>query len=95
MKTEELRTLFEKHNDKFLEDGDLIPGTIKRRDIRAFILLDKLVPGTRDMVRAAEHDEIWLGVSEEELAAVATEENVIELIRCGIRLDDNGLCMFV
>jgi hypothetical protein len=49
------------------------------------------------MVSAAEHDEIWLEISMEKLAAVATEDQVIELIRSGVRLDasSESLAMFV
>jgi hypothetical protein len=65
--------------------------------LHAFNLLDKLVPGTRDMISAAEHDEIWLEVSPEELAKVATEEQIIDLIRCGVRYERgaDSLALFV
>ena len=69
-----------------------------RPDIHAFLLLDKLVPRpNRDMVSSAEHDEIWLDVDPEELAEAATEEQIIELIRCGVRFDSqtDSLAMFV
>ena len=87
--------LFEKHEAEFLEDDRLSPSPIKRRDLRAFLLLDKLVPGKSDMVSAAEHDEIFLDVSVEDLEGKATEADIIELQRCGIRLNDGMLCMFV
>lgn len=68
-----------------------------RPDICAFLRLHELVPGTRDMVSAAEHDEIFLDVDLEQLAAVATEDDVVYLQRCGVRLDESGdgLAMFV
>jgi hypothetical protein len=49
------------------------------------------------MVSAAEHDEIWLNIDLANLAEKATEQQIIDLIRCGIRLDTRreGLCMFV
>ncbi len=49
------------------------------------------------MVSAAEHDEILLDVDLEELAKVATEEQIVELIRCGVRYDSStdSLAMFV
>lgn len=67
----------------------------KRPDLHAFNLLDRLLPGTGDMVTSAEHDEIWLDIDTEELAKVATEEQIIELIRCGVRYDNGMLAMFV
>lgn len=60
-----------------------------RLDLAGFNRLDKLVPGQRDMIVAAEHDQIWLSVSLQDLAGIATEEDVIYLIRCGILYDSN------
>ncbi len=65
-----------------------------RPDLHAFLLLDELIPGDRDMVCAAEHDEIYLDVDLDELAAVITKEQAIELVRCGVRESNDGLAMF-
>jgi hypothetical protein len=50
-----------------------------------------------DMVSAAEHDEIWLDVDCEELAKVITEDQVLELTRCGVHYDSgyDALKLFV
>ena len=67
----------------------------ERPDIHAFLLLDELVPGTRDMISAAEHDEFYLDVGVEELVKVITEEQVIELRRCGVHWSEyDCLVMF-
>ena len=66
-----------------------------RPDLHAFILLDRLVPSNYDIVACAEHDEIWLDVEPDTLAKVATEEDIRDLVRCGVRLWDYSLCMFV
>lgn len=68
-----------------------------RPDIHAFILLNELVPGTEDMVSVAGHDNIWLAAPPERLAAVATDDIVLELVRCGVRYDNDvdSLAMFV
>lgn len=68
-----------------------------RPDICAFLLLDKLVPGTTDMVTAAEHDEIWLDIDLSKLAEAAAPADILTLIRCGVRYDENNdsLAMFV
>jgi len=66
-----------------------------RPDLHAFLLLDELFPRPgMDIVGCAEHDEIWLNVSDEQLASL-TDEQILELTRCGVRHDENGLCMFV
>jgi len=82
MTEDELHDLFEANGGFFLENPD--PG---RTDLNAFNYLAKLVPGTKDIVSCAEHDEIWLGVDPKDLAAVATEEDVIYLIRHGVMFE--------
>lgn len=91
------REQYQKHEGEYLEFNKVQNKTSMRRDVHAFNLLDKLVPGERDIVCAASHDEIWLDVDPQELAAVATEDQVIELIRCGVRYDSetDSLSMFV
>lgn len=91
----ELRELFEKHNDEFLKFERVETKRSRRADLHGFILLDELVPGDRDILAGAEHDEVYLSIDEDELAAVVTEAQVIELVRCGVRCDGDGLCMFV
>ena len=91
MTVDELVEIFEEVNDDDYGDFGLIwPRLSNRPDLHAFILLDKLVPGMMDMVSAAEHDQIWLGVSLESLAKVITKEQVIELSRCGVYIDEYG-----
>lgn len=94
MTLDELYTLFEKHQDEHLRFEQIVAPLNRRPDLHAFILLDRLVPGDTDMVAAAEHDEIFLEVQLGELAAVITEEIIVDLIRCGVRCDGEGLAMF-
>lgn len=64
-----------------------------RPDLCAFLLLDKLCPGDRDMVSAGEHDVIFPDVDVEELAKVATEEDILTLIRCGVHYSSEYDCL--
>lgn len=96
MKTDQLRGLFEKHGEAYLK-FDLAGRTgTTRPDLADFILLDQLCPASGDIVSGASHDEIYLNIDVEELAKVINEDQVIELIRCGVRYDDqhDSLCMF-
>ena len=97
MTTDELMEIFEENNDEFLEFGKVENKRSNRADLHAFILLDEICPSERgqDIVCSAEHDQIWLQVELEELAEKATKEQLIELIRCGVRCASEGLCMFV
>jgi hypothetical protein len=96
MTEEKLIEIFKEEEDEFLEFDKVATKFSKRSDLHAFILLDKLIPGDRHIVAAAEHDEIWLDISLEDLAKVVTPEQVIELIRSGVRLDTHlgGLAMY-
>jgi hypothetical protein len=94
---ENIHGFFETHEGEFLKFERVENKHSTRSDIHAFIVLDKLFPSARDMVSAAEHEEIYLDVNPEELAEKATEDQVIELIRCGVRYDSStdSLAMFV
>lgn len=80
---------YDKYEDEYIQFDRVENKTSNRRDMHAFNLLDKLVPGKGYMVSAAEHDQIWLSVDPAELAKVATEDQIIELIRCGVMYDDD------
>jgi hypothetical protein len=97
MTDRELEDLFEKHNDEFLKFERVEPKRSRRADLHGFILLDELTPNAsdRDILAGAEHDEVYLSIDVDELAAVVTEAQVIELVRCGVRCSRDGLCMFV
>lgn len=86
--------LFE--SDEYLKFERIQNPLHRRRDIAAFILLDKLVPsGSDDIIEAAGHDVVWLSINVEKLAEVATEEDILYLYRCGVRLgDDDCLEMY-
>jgi hypothetical protein len=94
---EEHGGMFAEFDKEFLKFERVEEKLSQRPDIHAFILLDKLVPETVDMVAAAEHDEIYLGVEPEKLLKVATKDQLRDLHRCGVRHDEDNdsLCMFV
>ena len=67
-----------------------------RADLCAFALLDKLCPGSGDIVVGSEHDIIYLGVEPEELAKVVSKDHLKALHAFGVLIDrgECGLCMF-
>jgi len=86
------------HEDEFLEFKKVKNKLSTRTDLHAFLLLDSLLPGSKDdIVACGEHDQIWLGVDMDKLAKVITEDQVVELRRCGIFMDEDtdSLSMFV
>ena len=93
MTVEELIYFFEKHDNCYLK-GSVI-GPTDRSDLNALILLNRLVPGKSRIVACAEDDEMYLDVAMEDLAAVASEEDVVTLIRLGVIHDQEfGLKIF-
>ena len=104
MTLEKMLELFKKYEDsEFLHFDQIAVKSTNRPDLHAFVLLDRLVPSEThrlgygsDMVSGAEHDEIFLDTDLEKLAAVITEEQVVELSRCGVRIwEDESLTMYV
>ncbi len=93
----DVEATFEKVNDEFLQFDRIESPPCKRPDLCAFLKLDELVPGDRDLVAAAAHDQIYLGVTKKALAEVSTEDDVIYLARCGVffERDSDSLSMFV
>jgi len=91
-----LKDAFDKYEDEFLKFDRIENRFSNRPDLHAFILLDKLVPGNRDMISCSAHDEYYLSITPDELAAVATEEQIMDLHRCGVRYDEgeDSLCLF-
>jgi len=98
-----LKEVFEKFEDEFLKFDRIESPLNPRPDLCAFLLLDSIIPPKNnysgkpsDMVCSAEHDEIWLDVCPRDLEKMASEEQIRDLIRCGVRYDDSveSLCMF-
>lgn len=67
----------------------------RRPDLHAFILLDRIMPSDRDIVEAAEHDVIYLSIDVDKLAEVITEEQLLELLRCGVSYDSQYDCLYL
>ena len=96
MEIEDAMNIFEYfESSEYMMFDRVINKLSNRPDLHAFMLLDSLVPGKREIVSSAEHDEIWLDVELSDLADVITKDHIIELIRCGVQLDGKYLCIFV
>lgn len=94
----DLVEIFNSNKGEFLKFELVHNKSSTRRDLCAFIMLDKLVPDPdAKIVSAAEHDQIYLDVDLDKLAAIATSDDIIMLMRCGVMLDSDidSLTMFV
>lgn len=93
----ELARRFSRFEHEFLNFAAVENKLSKRPDLHAFIMLDILRTSDRDMISGAEHDEIWLSVSTAGLHKDATDDQIRDLVRCGVRYHEglDSLCMFV
>ena len=77
-----LQEIWDKHSDEEYLKFDRVQNKLtQRRDLHAFMMLDKLLPyeeGERDIVSCAEHDEIWFSIDLEKLAAGETVDQILE-----------------
>lgn len=87
---------FESFNDDYLKFDKVKNKKSNRPDLHAFILLDELFQKVGGgIISAAEHDEIFVDIGEEQATSL-TDEQIIELVRCGVRYSEyDCLCMFV
>lgn len=94
----DLYETFEKYNGEYGKFDRVENKLHDRPDLCAFLLLDKLLPNVgHDLVCAAGYDIIYLEADCENLAEVATEEDILILSRCGVFYDTatDSLAMFV
>jgi len=95
MTVDEMIELFEKDDEYYFEFDKIENKRSNRSDLHVFLLLDSLCPGKSRIIAGAEHDEIFLEPSLEDLAKVITKDQVIELRRCGVMIwEGEGLAMF-
>jgi len=95
MTIEELKKLFEIHNDEYIRFERVKNKLSSRPDLHAFLLLDSMCPGSDDMVSSARDDEIYLGVDPHSVLDAVTESMVVDLIRCGISYNREFDCFVI
>ena len=90
---EEIKEVFESFNDDYICNSGIVNRKSNRPDLCAFLILDELFPSNSDVVCGADHDVIYLGLSEEQICSLS-DEIIHDLIRCGVSIDSDGLYMF-
>jgi hypothetical protein len=90
----DIETTFDKYEDDYLKFDRVSNRLNERPDLCGFLLIDKLLPNAgRNIISATGHDELWLDVDVEKLAQAATEEDILMLVRCGIRYESDFDCL--
>lgn len=88
-----IEEIFEKHDEEFLKFDRIKNKLSKRPDLHAFILLDSILLSDDNIISGSHHEEIWLDIDLEELAKKATEEQIVDLHRCGVRYFSEYDCL--
>jgi hypothetical protein len=99
---------FEKYADEYGHFERIVNPMHMRPDIHAFLLLSFLVPlpgqniidyaESRTFYRGQETKrmvDIFLGVGVEKLGRVASEEDIRDLVRCGVRYEETLNVLYV
>lgn len=92
----DLHDRFEQFKDEFLKFDRIDNPRSKRPDLHAFLMLDEIQPGDRELISASEHDEFFLDIDCDAFAEQATDDQIRDLRRCGVRYDSelDLLCMY-
>ncbi len=67
----------------------------QRADLHAFILLDKIFPDNKDLIVRSDSYSIYFGIDIDEISKVITEEQIDELVKCGVSYDSHYDCLYM
>jgi hypothetical protein len=90
-----IKEVFDKYDDEFLKFENCTEKPFGRADMCAFAILDRLVPRDEDMISSAEHDQVFLSVDTRDVERVASEEDIANLMRCGVIYDESADSFFM
>lgn len=93
MKFEQIEELFEKHQGQRNLFNLIEEKHSMRREIHALVVLDRLFPDGDKIISYYDGGVLTLNFDEERLNKL-NESQIIELIRCGVELDDIGMAMY-
>ncbi len=79
--------------DEYLKFERVENPLCERPDLCAFLLLHRLVPSNQDIISATAHDEIYLSVDMDALHEKASDDDLLTLVRCGVRYDSSYDCL--
>lgn len=96
----DLKELFEEHADEYLEFNREVNPPSFCPDVCVLNLFNQLAPHYtigRSIIGVAAYNEIWFDIDPEKVAKSATEDQIISLIRCGVRYDElqGSFTMFI
>jgi len=93
--SDNISIISETHEDEFLKFDRVENKRHPRRDLHAMLLMAEILPSIRNIISAAEHNKVWFECGEldnnkeYETLWPITEDQVVELLRCGVSFDDS------
>jgi hypothetical protein len=100
MTEDQLEEFFEENSEEYIKFERIENPKHSRPDLCAMLMISEIqsrhYPEKRsDLISGAEHDKIFFDVDIEDIAEYSSKEELIDLIRCGIFIEEGNLAMFV
>lgn len=89
----QLKRRFEAVDPEYIKFDRIENKRSSRRDIHGLILLNEIMPGKRGMISGADHDIIYLDANVDALEKIITDDQILELIQCGIHVSEEYDCL--
>lgn len=94
MTQEEFIEIWNLHDEEYHDFKSVKNPPCESSDLSAFMLIHKfMISKEADVITSAEHDEIYLPSIDDLDLEKITEDDIISLIRCGVRYDQNYECL--
>jgi len=94
MTKEEFIEIWNLHDEEYHNFKRIENKICESSDLSAFMMIHKFMINKRsDLIISSEHDEIFLPCLDELNLEKIKEEDIIYLIRCGVRYDDDYDCL--
>lgn len=94
MTQEEFIEIWNLHDNEYLKFKEIKNPPCESSDLSAFMLIHKfMIDKEADIIISSEHDEIYLSSIDTLNLEIIKEEDIINLIRCGVRYDQNYECL--
>ena len=88
-----LEERFEQFSDDYREFDRIEAPLSRRPDLHALLLLDEIVPEVdKGILGDSTHEAIFLNIDMPAFAYDVTDDQIQELVRCGVRIEEGLLC---
>jgi hypothetical protein len=90
-----MKALFEKYEDDSFKFWGVEHKMSQRADLHALMMLDKLDGSGGEALASSDYDVVYLTFDPDVVFKNATEDQIHDLVRCGLRFDGDGFSFFI